>query len=127
MSKRDEAIALYEAIIDKFPDVQRKGAANPYTSYNGNMFSFVGKDGKVALRLPAEQREAFCKKHQTKLAVAYETVMKEYVAVPDDVLRNARAMKKYFADSVAYVQSLPAKPTTKPSRKKPARKKAAKK
>lgn len=127
MSKRDEAIAIYEATIDKFPDVQRKGAANPYTSHNGNMFSFVGKDGKVALRLPAEQRDAFCKKHQTKLAVAYETVMKEYVSVPDAVLRNARLMKKYFADSVAYVRSLPAKATTKPNKTKPNKKKAAKK
>jgi len=123
MTDRDEAIVRYEAIIARFPEVQRKGKANPYTSCNGNMFSFVGKDGEVALRLSAEDREAFLKKHNAALAVAYETVMKEYVAVPDSVLRNTRWMTRYFAASVAYARSLKAKPTTKPQ--KVASKKAA--
>lgn len=115
MVDRDEVIELYEAIIAKFDGVERKGAANPYTSRNGNMFSFVGKEGRVALRLGAQAREQFIKKHQTTLAVAYDTVMKEYVEVPDCVLRNTRQMKKYFGDSVAYANSLKAKPTTRKS------------
>ena len=97
------------------------------------MFSFVGKDGGVALRLSAEQREQFLMKHNAALAVAYATVMKEYVAVPEHVLRNMRLMTKYFASSITYVSSLQAKPTTrkptakKSAAKKPAAKKAAKK
>ena len=40
----------------------------PYTSLNGHMFSVLHKDGSVALRLPAAEREAFLKKYKTTLS-----------------------------------------------------------
>ena len=85
----------------------------PYTSLNGHMFSLLTKEGWLALRLPNDVREAFLKKYQTKLCVQYGTVMKEYVEVPDALLKKIQELRKYFDQSYAYVGSLKPKPTTK--------------
>jgi TfoX/Sxy family transcriptional regulator of competence genes len=104
---------LYEKLVATNPEVERKGDTMPYTSLNGHMFSLLTKEGTLALRLPAEEREAFLKKYKTKLAEQYGTVLKEYVEVPDALLKKTREMKKYFDISHAYVGSLKPKPTKK--------------
>ncbi len=108
----------YEKVVATSPRIERKGAGTPYTSLNGHMFSFLDKSGRMALRLPTETREAFLKKYRTKLFVAYETVMKEYVAVPDALLKRTRELAPYFAESVSYIASLKPKPTTRSAKKK---------
>ena|ERR1700686_4477328 len=105
-------VALYEKLVATNPKVERKGAAFPYTSLNGHMFSILTKTGTLALRLPAAEREAFLKKFKTKLSVQYGTVMKEYVEVPDALLKKTGELKKFFDLSYAYVGSLKPKPTT---------------
>lgn len=123
-------VALYDKLVATQPSVQRKGAANPYTSMNGNMFSFLAKDGRVSIRLSDEDRETFTKKHGGKPSIQYGAVMRGYVEVPHAVLKNAALMKRWFAKSVAYAETLPAKPTKRKKKapaKKKARKKAAKK
>src|SRR5207247_6086960 len=35
----------YEEIISAFPEVELKGVSMPYTAVNGNMFSFLSKEG----------------------------------------------------------------------------------
>ena len=94
------------------PKVTRKGATVPYTSLNGHMFSYLSKEGKLALRLPAAEREAFLKKHKAKLCEAYGKVQPEYVEVPDSLLSSTQELKRYFDCSYAYVASLKPKPTT---------------
>jgi len=109
-----EKIAQYEKLVATIPEVERKGADNPYTSLNGNMFSLLhSPDGRLALRLAEKDREAFLKKHQTKLFEAYGVVMKEYVAVPDSLLKKTAELKKYFALSYEYARTLKPKPTKK--------------
>ena len=44
----------------------------------------------MALRLPKEEREAFLKKYKSKLFEVYGAVMKEYVRVPDALLKNTK-------------------------------------
>jgi hypothetical protein len=106
-------IALYEKLIATHSKIERKGAANSYTSVNGHMFSLLRPSGEMALRLPPDEREKFLKKYRTKLFEAYGAVMKEYVAVPDSLLQNTGELKKYFAISYDYVRALKPKPTTK--------------
>src|SRR5574337_491756 len=108
-----EKIALYEKLIATTPELERKGDTIPYTSHNGNMFSYLSKDGVMALRLDEKTREEFIKKHKAKLMEAYGIVQKEYVAVPDALLKKTSELKKYLAKSYAYVQTLKAKPTKK--------------
>ncbi len=108
-----ENLALYEKLVATDPSIERKGATMPYTSHNGNMFSLLDKNGSLALRLSEKDWEDFLKKYKAKLHEAYGTVLKEYVSVPDSLLKNTKELKKYFALSVAYVKTLKPKATTK--------------
>jgi hypothetical protein len=108
-----EKVALYDKLVATNAKVERKGASVPYTSLNGNMFSYLSKNGKLALRLPELEREAFLKKYKAKLCEAYGIVQQEYVEVPDSLLASTRELKKYFDQSFSYVSSLKPKPTTK--------------
>src|SRR5690242_2274814 len=107
-----EKVALYDKLVATNPKVERKGATVPYTAINGNMFSYLSKEGKLELRLPEGEREAFLKKYKTKLTEAYGKVQPEYVEVPDALLASTKEIKKYFDVSYKYVSSLKAKPTT---------------
>jgi len=109
-----DKLALYDKLIATHPEIERKGAANPYTSLNGHMFTvLLGSAGKMALRLPEGERGKFLKKYKTTLYEAYGVVMREYVTVPDDLLRNTKALEKHLAVSFAYVKTLKPKPTKK--------------
>ncbi|HEX4962012.1 MAG TPA: hypothetical protein VF173_14335 [Thermoanaerobaculia bacterium] len=108
-----DKLALYDALVATLPGVERKGATVPYTSVNGHMFSYLGKTGTLALRLPPEARDEFLKKYKTTLCKQYGVVQKEYVEVPDALLEKTAELKTFFAQSFAYVSSLKPKPTTK--------------
>jgi hypothetical protein len=102
-----EKVELYEKLLATQPEIERKGADNPYTAVNGNMFSLLlSPEGRMALRLPKDEREQFLKKYKTKLFEAYGTVMPEYVAVPDALLTKTKELQKYLASSYAYVKTL---------------------
>ena len=116
-----DRVALYDALLATNPAIERKGAAMPYTSVNGNMFSLLTADGTLALRLSTSDREAFLKKYKTTLCEQYGAVMKEYVRVPATLLPNTRELAKYLALSYQYARSLKPKPTTK---RKPAKQRA---
>jgi hypothetical protein len=112
MANAATALELYEKLVATNPNVERKGATVPYTSLNGHMFSYLSKEGKLALRLPVEEREAFIKKYKAGLCQAYGIVQKEYVEVPDSLLASTRELKKYFDSSYEYVKAMKPKPTT---------------
>jgi TfoX/Sxy family transcriptional regulator of competence genes len=75
------------------------------------MFSFLTRTGRLALRLPEQQREAFLKKYDTTLCEQHGVVMKEYVEVPEALLMKTLALKGFFERSYDYVASLKPKPT----------------
>ncbi len=110
-----DKLELYEKLVRTNPQIERKGATMPYTSLNGNMFTLLDSSGTMALRLSEEERAKFLKKHKASLFEAYGAVMKEYVAVPEPLLKNTKEMQKYLALSYEYVQSLKPKPTKKKS------------
>jgi hypothetical protein len=105
--------ALYDKLLATNPKIERKGAANPYTSLNGHMFTYLNPSGTLALRLPEKEREEFLKKYKTSLFEAYGAVMKEYVTVPDSLFKNTKELQKHLEVSVAYIKSLKPKPTKK--------------
>lgn len=115
-SKNDipsDRLEAYDVLIASVPEIIRKGKANPYTSYNGHMFSFLSKDGKMGLRLPKNEREKFLSEYNVKLIESYGAVMKEYVTVPDDMLTDIDVLKPYLLMSLEYIKTLKPKPTTK--------------
>ena len=108
-----DKLELYEKLVATNPKIQRKGAANPYTSLNGHMFTYLNPSGTLALRLPEVEREKFLKKYKTTVFEAYGAVMKEYVTVPDSLLANTKELAKYFDLSYQYIQTLKPKPSKK--------------
>jgi hypothetical protein len=108
-----DKFAQYEKLIATNPKVELKGATVPYTSHNGHMFSNFNPDGTLGLRLPPDKIEAFIKKYKTKLVEAYGIVRKEYVVVPDALLKKTKELKPYFDMSFEYVNSLKPKSTKK--------------
>ena len=108
-------VELYEILIATIPKLERKGAANPYTAVNGNMFTLLHQSNRLAIRLPEAQREDFLKKYKTDLFEAYGAVMREYVAVPDALLKNTKELKKYLEFSYEYAKTLKPKPSRKKS------------
>jgi TfoX/Sxy family transcriptional regulator of competence genes len=103
---------LYDQLIATIPGLERKGAANPYTAINGNMFTLL-HESVLAIRLPEDKRAEFLKKHKTRLYEAYGTVMKEYVTVPDALLKNTNELKKWLQFSHEYAKVLRPKPSKK--------------
>jgi len=91
-----DKLALYDKLIATNPKIKRKGTANPYTSPNGHKFTYLNPSGSLALRLPEDARENFMKKYKTTLFEAYGHVMKEYVTVPDRLLRNMNELRSYL-------------------------------
>ena len=106
-------VDLYEKLLARFPEIERKGDANPYTALNGNMFTLLHQSETLAIRLPAAEREKFLKRYKTRLFEAYGAVMKEYVEVPDSLLARTAELSKYLDLSHAYAKTLKPKPTKK--------------
>jgi hypothetical protein len=104
-----DKLDAYKRLIDTHPEVELKGATVPYTSFNGHMFSYFEKDSTFGLRLPEQEREAFLKKYKTTLFISYGIVKKEFVLVPEALLKDTAAMQPYFDCSLEYVKSLKAK------------------
>jgi hypothetical protein len=113
-----DSLQAYERLVATRPDLERKGAAMPYTSLNGHMFSFLTPAGTLALRLPPAERDAFLKKYRTRHCEQHGSVLKEYVEVPAALLKKTQELKPYYDLSYAYAASLKPKPT----KKKPAKK-----
>jgi hypothetical protein len=106
----EEAKAPYAHLVATIQEAQLKGAKMPYTSMNGNMYSYLGENG-LALRLPSGVREEFLAKYQTTLYHTYGIVQKEYVTVPDHLLANTDELTPYFQISFDYAKTLKPKPT----------------
>jgi hypothetical protein len=116
-SASPDKLLLYEKLVATNPLVERKGATVPYTSLNGHMFSYLSKEGKLALRLPPGDRDSFLKKYNAKLCKAYGVVQPEYVEVPDALLTATAELKKFFDISFAYVSAMKPKPTAKKAKR----------
>ena len=101
-----DKLTLYEKLIATNPNIQRKGDVHPYTSANGHMFTYLDQTGAMGMRLPKDEVEAFLKKYKTTLFESYGVVKKDYVRVPDSLLRKTSELKKYLDISYEYVKRL---------------------
>lgn len=107
----ENVLRAYDALVATHPELERKGATMPYTSFNGHMFSFLTPDGVLALRLASADRETFLDRFGSRLVEQHGAVMKEYVAVPADLLERFDELKPWFDRSVEYVSRLKPKKT----------------
>lgn len=110
-----DKLELYDRLIATNQNIERKGVTMPYTSLNGHMFTYLSKTGSLGIGLAKEERERFLKKYNTTLYESHGAVMKEYVTVPDNLLKNTDELKEYLDSSLEYIKSLKPKPTKKKS------------
>ena len=101
-----EKLELYERLIATNPKINRKGDVHPYTSVNGHMFTYLDQTGNLGMRLSHEEVEAFLTKYKSTLFESYGVVKKDWVTVPDALLKNTKELKKYLQVSYQYVQTL---------------------
>jgi hypothetical protein len=101
-----DKLALYDKLIATHPKVERKGDVHPYTSLNGHMFTYLDQTGTMGLRLPEKELEAFLKKYKTTLFKSYGVVKKDWVAVPDALLKDTKELKQHLQTSYEYVKTL---------------------
>ncbi len=108
-----EQLAFYEKLVETIPGLERKGDTVPYTSLNGHMFSYLDKEGKLALKLPKNELETFIEKFKTGYHCAYGIIQKDYATVPDALLKNTNELSEFFIKSHEYIKTLKPKPSKK--------------
>jgi hypothetical protein len=99
-------LELYAKLIATMPGLERKGDVHPYTSHNGHMFTYLDQTGTLGMRLPEKDVAAFLKKYKTTLFESYGVVKKDYVTVPDALLKKTGELRKYLEKSYEYVNAL---------------------
>ena len=88
-------VNLYEKLIATIPKIERKGAANPYTSVNGHMFTLLRQSRTLAIRLPENKREQVLR--STKRRCLRPTVHDGRICtVPGALLKNTKELQKHL-------------------------------
>jgi len=118
-------IDLFESVMPGPPAVQRKMFGYPAGFVNGNMFVGLFQESMI-LRLPAGPREEFLKIYNAEL---FEPMpgrpMREYVAVPQSLIRDKQELMAWVARAIEYGASLkPKSPAAKPKKSPSTPKKA---
>ena len=105
-------LAAYEAMLSAVPGVDRKGAAMPYTSMNGNMYSMISKDGVIGIRLGKADLAAAFAAGLKPFEGTPGFINKEYAGVPAAMLGAPATLKSWFRKSHAFALTLKPKKTT---------------
>jgi len=101
-----DRLTLYEELVASVEGVDRKGAANPYTSRNGYMTSFIDKAGEVSLRLCRADQAEFIESYDTRIPVQYGKNMPDFAVVPNDLLERQDELRPWFVRSWEFVGTL---------------------
>lgn len=99
-----EALERYRRIVEaSSSDAEVKGARNPYPSRNGHMFSFLDRDGTMALRLSDELIAEYGEQYSTDPVIQYGSVMRGYVEIPDELFDDVEAAADWFDRSHQWI------------------------
>lgn len=110
---RAEKLSTYKDLVARYDDLALKGKASAYTALNGNMFSFLAPDGIWAFRLSDVDRADYETTFGPSEVVQYNSVMRGYVQIRDDIAADNDALADWFARSVSHARTLKPKPTKK--------------
>ncbi|WP_299525141.1 hypothetical protein [Winogradskyella sp.] len=105
----DDALKIYDDIVEACGSFERKGKKMIYTSSNGYMFTLLNKAAEIGIRLPKDEAAKFMKTYNTGHYYSYGAKMKDYVLVPESLWSDKDLMVSYFEQSFAYVNTLPPK------------------
>ena len=105
----EEQLKIYDAIVDKCPRFERKGKTVPCTTANGHMFSTLNKEAQLGIRFGMEVQEKYIEQYNTTLFKSYNAVMRGYILIKDDMLKDLDNVASLLNESYDYVMSLPPK------------------
>ncbi|GLQ22180.1 hypothetical protein GCM10007853_00540 [Algimonas ampicilliniresistens] len=105
----ENRVAIYDSVVARCPEIDRKGKTMPYTSTNGHMFSLVNKDGEIGFRLGPDGMANFFAEHDSGPFLSHGATMRGYVLIPDAMLSDHDRLVIYLRQAKAYVESLPPK------------------
>ena len=119
-------VDLFQSVMPGAPAVQRKMFGYPAGFVNGNMFMGLFQESMI-LRLPTGPREEFLNDHGAKI---FEPMagrpMREYVEVPQSVMRDNKKLTAWVARAYEYGASLKPKSPAAKQKKSSSKSKKAK-
>lgn len=77
------------------------------------MFSFVDKNGEFAFRYSEARKKELIEEIGGKESIQYNSVMRGYIVVPENLMDNFNKLAELFKESYKYISSLKPKPTKK--------------
>jgi hypothetical protein len=107
-----KVLAAFDGMIAGVPGIERKGAAMPYLSINGNMYAVISKANVIGLRLSKDDLAAFMAAGGEPYEGTPGFINKEYGGVPATMLADTKTLKRWFKVSHAYAQTLKPKAAT---------------
>jgi len=102
----EEKLKIYDELVSKCPRFERKGKTVPYTSANGYMFSVLNKAGEIGIRFSKEDQRKYIEEFNTTIFKSYNSIMRGYVLIPENMLEDPDNVAKYLNESFDYVMSL---------------------
>src|SRR5437879_6676813 len=99
-------VATFDEVMPGPPATKRKMFGFPAGFVNGNMFMGLFEDHMI-LRLPAELKEELIQRHGAKpFAPMPGRVSKEYVALPESMIRDSQRLSSWVSKWLVYGESL---------------------
>ena len=110
---RTEKLKLYDRLISTVPEQKRKGKTSAYTSLNGHMFSFLDKNNEFSFRFSEPEKKTLMEKYGAKESIQYNSVMRGYIVVPEEIENDFDKLSDLFHKSFEYIKTLKPKPSKK--------------
>jgi TfoX/Sxy family transcriptional regulator of competence genes len=102
----EELVATFDDVMPGPPATKRKMFGFPAGFVNGNMFMGLFENSMI-LRLPLESRDELIQRHGAKLFEPMAgRVMKEYVALPESLIRDREQLAAWVAKALVHGESL---------------------
>ncbi len=104
-----ELVERFEKAIRSIPEAEpRKMFGYPAVFINGQMFAGLFGD-TMMLRLSPEDRELIAKRGGKPFEPMPGRVMREYVTVPETILKSPRQLDAWLGKALEFARSLPPK------------------
>ena len=109
----EENLKQFQLAVSLVPEMELKGKNMWYTSINGNMYTYMGKEGILGIRLSKDDYNAFREKFNVGDLKSHGAVMREYVPVPKELFQDTETLQAWMEKCQAYAKTLSPKPTKK--------------
>jgi TfoX/Sxy family transcriptional regulator of competence genes len=114
----EKLVRVFEKALQSVPEAHmRMTFGYPSATFNGNMFTGLHQD-RMILRLSAEDRADLARQGAKTFEPMPGRPMREYLVVPESILKSEDELNAWLEKALAYCKSLPPK-SAKTKAKKP--------